>query len=46
MRTPEACTSRLVERIGDTLLKALTELATERDDDAVPELGNLVDCRL
>ena len=38
---PEARTSRLVERIGDTLLRALTELAAERDDDAVPRPGNL-----
>lgn len=41
VEVPEARTSRLVERIGDTLLKALTELATHRDDDAAPEPGNL-----
>ncbi|MEV2241090.1 hypothetical protein [Micromonospora sp. NPDC049891] len=42
IEVPEARTPRLVERIGDALLEALTELAAERDDDAaVPELGNL-----
>jgi hypothetical protein len=44
---PEARTPRLVERIGDTLLEALTRLAAEPDEaEFVPEPGNFaVDLR-
>ena len=42
VKVPEARAPRLVERIGDTLLAALTELTASSDDvDDKPELGSL-----